>query len=208
MRLRDSARFDSFVGRRQRAGGGGGLAAPGGPPVVWLWGRRRHRQDAPAAGGVRCRRRTRRRRPRTSTCLLPTRARCSRAATRSDLVCLDGLEAVAGDADWNAAHLPPAHPAAGRQRPAAWWRAARRRKPRVHAGRPALAAAGRGGAPAARTRRGRPVRGAAAARRGPWPRAVGGSRDLPGAPPAARHAVAVRACSTGSTWPRWRRSDD
>jgi DnaA family protein len=101
VRLRDSARFASFVPGANREAGHV-LADPAGPRAVWLWGK-------PGSG---------------KTHLL--QAACAAAGERGDtaayfelatvpsndvlegcetlhLVCLDGLEHVAADAVWNAA---------------------------------------------------------------------------------------------------------
>jgi DnaA family protein len=103
VRLRDSARFSSFiVGKNAQALAALRFAGPDPPRVVWLWGRagtgKTHLlQAACAAAGE----------------LGATAAYVDLGAAPSSavldgcealgLVCLDGLEHIAHDADWNAA---------------------------------------------------------------------------------------------------------
>lgn len=101
MQLRDSARFESFV-----PGANGEacavLADPAGPRVAWLWGRagtdKTHLlQAACAASGAR-----------GGTAAWFDLAAAPPVAVLEgcealDLVCLDGLEHVAGDSAWNSA---------------------------------------------------------------------------------------------------------
>jgi DnaA family protein len=101
MRLRDSARFASFV-PGDNAEACGSLADPAGPRVLWLWGRagsgKTHLlQAACAAAGER-----------GGTAAYFELAAAPSAAVLEgcealDLVCLDGLDTVAGDPQWNAA---------------------------------------------------------------------------------------------------------
>jgi DnaA-homolog protein len=101
MRLRDSARFASYVasGNEQPLAS---VQALDGPRVVWLWGRagtgKTHLlQAACAACGERG----------AAAAYFDLAAADSAAMLEGcdtlDLVCLDGLEAVAGNAAWNVA---------------------------------------------------------------------------------------------------------
>lgn len=101
VRLRDSARFASFVpGANAQACEQ--LAGSGGPRVVWLWGRpgtgKTHLlQAACAAAGER---------GEASAYFDASGSASSAMLDGCDtlaLVCLDGLDDVAGDADWNRA---------------------------------------------------------------------------------------------------------
>jgi DnaA family protein len=101
VRLRDSARFASFV-RGANAEACERLADPTGPRVVWLWGRpgvgKTHLlQAACAAAGER----------NDTAAYVDLAAAASSAMLEGcdtlGLVCLDNLEAVAMDAEWNAA---------------------------------------------------------------------------------------------------------
>jgi DnaA-homolog protein len=101
VRLRDSARFASFV-RGANGEACARLADPAGPRVVWLWGRpgagKTHLlQAACAAAGER---------NHTAAYVDLVDAASSamlEGCDTLDLVCLDNLDAVATDAAWNAA---------------------------------------------------------------------------------------------------------
>jgi len=101
VRLRDSARFASYV-RGANGEACERLADPAGPRVVWLWGRpgtgKTHLlQAACAAAGER----------NETAAYVDLASAASSAMLEGcdalDLVCLDDLVAVAGDAAWNAA---------------------------------------------------------------------------------------------------------
>ena len=101
VRLRDSARFASYV-RGANGEACERLADPAGPRVVWLWGRpgtgKTHLlQAACAAAGER----------NETAAYVDLASAASSAMLEGcdalDLVCLDDLDAVAGDAAWNAA---------------------------------------------------------------------------------------------------------
>ena len=101
VRLRDSARFASFV-RGDNAEVCDRLADPHGPKVMWLWGRpgsgKTHLlQAACAAAGERGQ-------PAAYFDLAGTASSAMLEGCEAlDLVCLDGLDAVAASAQWNAA---------------------------------------------------------------------------------------------------------
>ncbi len=118
MRLRETARFASFVVGEQCAGVRrvAGLAA-GGAARRLAVGPRRHRQIAPAAGRVRCGGERGEAAAYIDLALAPSSAMLEGCDTLG-LVCLDGLEAVAADAGLERGDLSPAHAAAGRHRPA------------------------------------------------------------------------------------------
>lgn len=101
VRPRDSARFASFV-RGGNAEACQQLEHPQGPPVMWLWGRhgsgKTHLLQATcAAAGERGR----------TAAYVDLAGAASTAMLDGcdalDVVCLDGLDAVAPDASWNAA---------------------------------------------------------------------------------------------------------
>ena len=103
MRLRDSARFASFVeGANVQACRALQGARPSAAPVVWLWGRpgtgKSHLlQAACAAAGER---------GETAAYIDLALAPSSEMLDGCDslaLVCLDGLEAIAADPGWNGA---------------------------------------------------------------------------------------------------------
>jgi DnaA family protein len=103
MRLRESARFASFVvGDNAQACAALQGARPAAPPVVWLWGRvgtgKTHLlQAACAAAGER---------NEAAAYIDLAQGPASAMLDGCDalgLVCLDGLEAVAADPAWNAA---------------------------------------------------------------------------------------------------------
>ena len=103
MRLRDSARFDSFVddGNEQACAALQGTR-PAAPAVAWLWGRagtgKSHLlQAACAAAGARGEAAA-----YVDLALAPSAGMLDGCDTLA-LVCLDGLDAVAADATWNAA---------------------------------------------------------------------------------------------------------
>jgi len=101
VRLRDSARFENFViGRNDEAFRA--LAARAAPRIVWLWGRtgtgKTHLLQGACADTA----------GRGGSATYVDFADAARPAWLDgcetlDLVCLDGLEFVAGDPDWNAA---------------------------------------------------------------------------------------------------------
>jgi len=95
---RDTARLESFVPGRTGSGRAR-CRRPVAIPGAVLWGGRA-RGDSPVAGRVRRRRRAGA--PASYVDSMRCGTGCSRAAGL-DLVCLDGLEAVAGDAPWNEA---------------------------------------------------------------------------------------------------------
>jgi DnaA family protein len=103
MRLRDSARFASFVeGANAQACAALQGARPGATPVVWLWGRsgtgKSHLlQAACAAAGARGEAAA-----YIDLALAPAPGMLDGCDTLA-LACLDGLDAVANDATWNAA---------------------------------------------------------------------------------------------------------
>jgi DnaA family protein len=103
MRLRDSARFESFVERgNEQACAALQVARPPAPLVAWLWGRagtgKSHLlQAACAAAGAR---------GEAAAYIdleLASPAGLLDGCDTLALVCLDGLDAVASDATWNAA---------------------------------------------------------------------------------------------------------
>ena len=100
VRLRDSARFASFV-RGDNAEACDRLADPHGPRVMWLWGRpgsgKTHLlQAACAAAGERGQ-------PAAYLDLTVSPSSAMLEGCEAlDLVCLDGLDAVAASAQWNA----------------------------------------------------------------------------------------------------------
>lgn len=101
VRLRDSARFASFVAGANREAEHV-LADPGGPRAVWLWGRagtgKTHLlQAACAAAGERGELAA-----YVELATAPASAVLDGCETLN-LVCLDGLEQVAAEAAWNAA---------------------------------------------------------------------------------------------------------
>lgn len=102
VRLREYARFASFVPGSNRQALGALQGGPAAPGVVWLWGRpgtgKTHLlQAACAAAGERG----------ESAAYLDLMGAPSAGALEGcetlDLVCLDGLDAVAGHPEWNAA---------------------------------------------------------------------------------------------------------
>lgn len=103
MRLRETSRFDSFVaGANVQAVASLRSMRPAAAPVAWLWGRagtgKSHLlQAACAAAGERG--------DTAAYVDLPLAATSAllEGCESLGLVCLDGLEAVAADADWNAA---------------------------------------------------------------------------------------------------------
>lgn len=103
MRLRDSARFASFVvGENVQACAALQGSRPTAPPVVWLWGRassgKSHLLQAACAaaseGGDT---------PAYIDLALAPAPEMLEGCDALGLVCLDGLDAVAADPDWNAA---------------------------------------------------------------------------------------------------------
>jgi DnaA family protein len=103
MRLRDSARFEGFVDRgNEQACASLQVARPPAPLVAWLWGRagtgKSHLlQAACAAVGARGEAAA-----YLDLALAPAAGMLDGCDTLA-LVCLDGLDAVASDATWNAA---------------------------------------------------------------------------------------------------------
>jgi len=103
MRLRESARFASFIaGSNEQACAALQGARPAAPLAVWLWGRagtgKSHLlQAACAAAGERSEAAA-----YIDLALAPSADMLEGCDTLA-LVCLDGLDAVAGDATWNAA---------------------------------------------------------------------------------------------------------
>ena len=103
MRLRDTARFASFVvGANAQACAALRGERPSAPPVVWVWGRagtgKSHLlQAACAEAGERNAAAA-----YIDLALAPSSAMLD-GCDVLELVCLDGLDAVAADPDWNAA---------------------------------------------------------------------------------------------------------
>jgi len=103
VRLRDTARLDSFVpGRNGEAVGLVSGASGAAARVLWIWGRRgagkTHLLQAACASAAD--------RGGSSSYLDPSAGAepgWLEGCENLDLVCVDGIEAVAGDAEWNAA---------------------------------------------------------------------------------------------------------